>query len=129
VAGAVCDAAAVANLDGVFERLAAIMRPYGEKLVVERDLPGDYYVNTPWRRADGYVLMFGAVRTRTRYVSYHLMPVYAAPALLAGMSAGLRRRMQGKACFNFSTLDEELLAELAGVTGRAFEGRDCLRPR
>jgi hypothetical protein len=118
----------VADLDPVFERLRAILRPYGAKLVVERDLPGDYRVNTAWQRADGYVLMFGAVRTRSRYVSYDLMPVYADPALLDGLSPALRDRMQGKACFNFNAVDEALFAELAGVTERAFAGRECLRP-
>jgi len=44
-----------ADLDPVFDRVREIMRPYGDQLVVERDEPGDYYVNAPWRRADGYV--------------------------------------------------------------------------
>jgi hypothetical protein len=117
-----------ADLRPVFDRLRQIMRPYGEQLVVERDEPDDYYVNTPWRRADGYVPMFGAVQTRARYVSYHLMPVYAAPALLADISPRLRARMQGKACFNFNKIDDTLFAELADLTARAFAGRDHLRP-
>lgn len=116
------------DLATTFDRLRTIMAPYGDQLVVLRDEPGDYYVNTPWARADGYVLMFGAVQTRARYVSYHLMPVYAAPELLADLSPELRRRMQGKACFNFATPDEALFAELADLTRRAFAGRDCLRP-
>ena len=117
-----------ADLGPVFVRLREIMRPYGEQLVVKRDEPGDYYVNTPWSRPDGYVLMFGAVHTRARYVSYHLMPVYGDTALLTGISAQLRARMQGKACFNFSKVDEALFAELADLTARAFTGRECLRP-
>jgi hypothetical protein len=34
------------------------------------------------------------------------------------MSPGLRKRMQGKSCFNFTKLDEELFAELAVLTER-----------
>jgi hypothetical protein len=104
------------------------MAPYGEQLVVLRDAPGDYYVNTPWARADGYVLMFGGVQIKARYVSYYLMPVYASPDLLADISPRLRKRMQGKACFNFTTVDEELFAELAELTALAFEARERLRP-
>jgi hypothetical protein len=50
------------------------------------------------------------------YVSYYLMPVYALPELLDGLSPELRRRMQGKACFNFTKVDEALFAELATLT-------------
>ncbi len=71
--------------------------------------------------------MFGAVRIRTRYVSYHLMPIYGSPALLDGISPLLRRRMQGKSCFNFTKVDDALFTELAELTGRGFDSRDCLR--
>ena len=54
------------DLGPVFDRLRQIMLPYGDQLVVVRDVPGDYYLNTPWSRTDGYVLMFGAVQTRAR---------------------------------------------------------------
>ena len=66
-------------------------------------------------------LMFGAVKLGKRYVSYHLMCVYLAPDLLGEMSPGLRARMQGKSCFNFTKVDEELFDELSAVTAR---GRD-----
>ena len=66
-------------------------------------------------------LMFGSVSIGKRYVSYHLMCVYLAPDLLGEMSPGLRARMQGKSCFNFTKVDEELFDELSAVTAR---GRD-----
>jgi hypothetical protein len=37
------------------------------------------------------------------------------------MSPELRRRMQGKSCFNFRTVDEPLFAELARITEAGFE--------
>ena len=37
------------------------------------------------------------------------MPVYGLPELLADISPELRRRMQGKACFNFTRVDERAL--------------------
>lgn len=54
----------------------------------------------------------GAVQSKKNYVSFHLMPVYAFPELLDDLSPALRKRMQGKSCFNFSEVDEPLVAEL-----------------
>jgi hypothetical protein len=61
---------------------------------------------------------FAGVTLGKRYVSYHLMPVYTEPSLLDGASPELRRRMQGKSCFNFTRVDEDLFDELDRVTGR-----------
>jgi hypothetical protein len=66
-------------------------------------------------------MFFGAVQTKKNYVSYHLMPVYVYPDLLDGISPELRRRMQGKSCFNFSRVDETLVAELARLTERGLQ--------
>ena len=49
------------------------------------------------------------------------MPVYAFPDLDETLSPALRRRKQGKSCFNFTTVDEPLFAELAGVMTAGFE--------
>ncbi|MDO8484805.1 MAG: hypothetical protein Q7S35_07655 [Candidatus Limnocylindrales bacterium] len=54
-------------------------------------------------------------------MSYYLMSVYGCPDLLETMSPELRRRMQGKACFNFTSVDESLFAELARITEAGFE--------
>jgi hypothetical protein len=75
------------------------------------ELPG--YEGKPW----GYV---AGTRLGKRYVSYYLMSVYAQPDLLASMSPELRRRMQGKSCFNFTTIDEALLAELEALTTKGI---------
>jgi hypothetical protein len=40
------------------------------------------------------------------------MPVCLFPDLLEGISPQLRQRMQGKACFNFTSPDDALLADL-----------------
>ena len=48
------------------------------------------------------------------------MPVYALPDLVANISPELRRRMQGKTCFNFTTVDESLMSELDALTKRSF---------
>ena len=64
---------------------------------------------------------FAGVRLGKRYVSYYLMSVYAEPTLLDGLSEGLRKRMQGKSCFNFTRVDDGLFDELADLTARGRE--------
>jgi hypothetical protein len=64
---------------------------------------------------------FAGVKLGKRYVSYYLMSVYAEPAMLEQVSDRLRGRMQGKSCFNFTRVDEELFAELADLTRRGRE--------
>jgi len=44
------------------------------------------------------------------------MSVYACPQLLKGMSPELKKRMQGKSCFNFKEVDEKLFKELDKLT-------------
>jgi hypothetical protein len=89
-------------------------------LVVTGDGPEDYtvLVDRPdiLPEARRY---FGGVKVGKSYVSYYLIGVYADPLLISGMSAELRKRMQGKSCFNFTKVDEDLFAELAGLTERA----------
>ena len=102
--------------------LRAIMQKYeGGSLQVTADAPGNFVLVGPaTERSRGRELWFGAVQTRKSYVSYHLMAVYAFPDLLEGMSPELKKRMQGKACFNFKSVDDRLFNELARLTGRGF---------
>ena len=44
-----------------------------------------------------------------RYVSYHLFSLYLEPGQLDGLSPELRKRMQGKTCFNFTRVDDRPL--------------------
>ena len=104
----------------IFSELKALMTPLEPHLVVKTDEPGNYYLNTHRVRADGYVYAFGGVQIKKNYVSYHLMPVYAQPDLLNGVSEGLKNRMQGKSCFNFTQPDEGLFAELGRLTQKGF---------
>lgn len=62
----------------------------------------------------------GRVQVGKSYVSFHLMPVYANATLLRELSPGLRSRMQGKSCFNFTRPDEHLFRELDALTGSAI---------
>jgi hypothetical protein len=80
-----------ASLGAVFAELKSILHPYAGGLVM--------------RKAD---------------VSFHLMPIYVRPRLLDDLSPALKKRMQGKSCFNFAVIDPALLQELAQLTAAGF---------
>jgi hypothetical protein len=54
-------------------------------------------------------------------VSYHLMPVYVFPDLLNGISDALKKRMQGKSCFNFKKEEPDLFKELGEITEAGYK--------
>jgi hypothetical protein len=110
------------KLEEVFERLRAVYRRCEARCVVLSDAPGKYYLGTHHvREKDGYRIWFGGVEIKKRYVSAHLMPVYASPELLQAISPALRKRMQGKACFNFTRVDAALFEELAQLVAAGEE--------
>jgi hypothetical protein len=104
----------------VAARLRQILEPYRDRFAVTRDGPGGLSLEVRGLegKPTGY---FAGIRVGKSYVSYYLMAVYAYPELIEAMSPGLRRRMQGKACFNFSRVDEALMTELADVTERGAQ--------
>jgi len=103
-----------------FNKLRAILEPYAAKLKVVHDNSNDYYLDTHHIMKNKKPMFFAGVRAGKSYVSFHLMPVYAFPDLLAGISPELKKRMQGKACFNFTAVDEKLFKELAKLTRIGF---------
>jgi len=109
------------NFQATFEKLKTILKPYEAKLIVVHDTDKNYYLDTSYVMKNKHRLFFAAVRTGKAYVSFHLMPVYASPDLLNTMSPELRKRMQGKSCFNFKTVDEKLLKELEKLTKIGFK--------
>jgi hypothetical protein len=109
------------DLATVHDRLRSILAPYAQDLSVTKDEPGGYVLEVPGLEGKpwGYV---AGTRLGKRYVSLYLMSVYASPELAASISPALRRRMQGKSCFNFSTVDEGLFGELEDLAARAIPG-------
>ncbi|MDH3317230.1 MAG: hypothetical protein OER43_15895 [Gammaproteobacteria bacterium] len=104
-----------------FDQLRRILESYASGLSCEKDESGDYYLNTTHIMKNKKPLFFGVVQIKKNYVSYHLMPVYVYPELLESISAELKRRMQGKSCFNFTSVDSELFVELAALTKTGYE--------
>ena len=110
----------MADLAQVFEELRKIMLPYARKLDCKVDRGEELSVDTRHTMDNKKPLWFGGVQIKKRYVSYHLMPVYVNPELLDRISPQLRKRMQGKSCFNFTSVDESLFKELAELTEVGF---------
>jgi len=105
------------DFGAAFSGLKATFSGVTEHLVVAMDTPVEYKLVTktpsPFPQHKGHPLDFGTVRIGKAYVSLHLLPIYMCPELNKTISPALKKRMQGKACFNFKTApDAELTAEL-----------------
>ncbi len=114
------------ELRPVFEELKLVMAPYAARLATAQDDESSLVLNTKFVQKSRKPMCFGAVMLKKSYVSYHLMPVYVTPGLLAGVSPALRRRMQGKSCFNFTHIDNVLFAELRALTAASLHSFQTL---
>lgn len=123
VAQAMADSRPMPDFAAVHARLRAILVPYFGSLSVTRDGPEGVAVEFPGLEGKPWGFV-GATRVGKRYVSFYLMSVYAMPDLLVSMSPALRRRKQGKSCFNFTTIDESLMSELEAITAAGMARRD-----
>jgi hypothetical protein len=117
---------ATSEFDAVFAALKAVFAKSARQLAVQTDEPSDYTLVTkvpsPFKQHKGHPMFFGSVRVGKAYVSLHLMPIYMCPELSKTISPELKKRMQGKACFNFkSTPSAELLSELTRLTEAALK--------
>ena len=104
----------------VFNGLRDILTEYAPRLQVVHDKPDNYYLDTHTIGPNKKPIFFAGVRMGKSYVSYYLMPIYG-PQLRGGMSPALKKRMQGKACFNFSEVDAALFKELKELTERSYQ--------
>lgn len=103
----------VKQFDEVYSRLFGMLQKHKDRLSVGMEKPGEVWMAVTGAMYRGRPLFFAGVRMGKNYVSYHLMSVYMRKV---EMSAELRKRLQGKACFNFSTVDEKLFKELDKLT-------------
>ncbi len=105
----------------VFDTLKPVLAKHAKRLTVKADTPKEYTLLTkspsPFPQHKGQPLYFGSVRLGKAYVSFHLVPLYMCPELTKSISPALKKRMQGKACFNFKTHPEpELITGLKALT-------------
>jgi len=115
----------LADFATVFATLKPIFAKYAKRLSVKTDTPTEYTLLTkcpsPFPQHKGQPMYFGSVRSGKAYVSFHLMPLYMCPALTKTISPALKKRMQGKTCFNFKSDPEpEVIAELKRLTEAGF---------
>jgi len=108
------------DFEPVFQRLKAILEPYAARLEVASDSKSGYSLETSHVMKNKQRLYFAGVRMGKAYVSFYLMPVYCCPELQAAISPELKKRMQGKSCFNFKEVDEKLFNELSKLTKRGL---------
>jgi len=110
----------------VFTALKPILAKYAKRMSVKTDTGVEYTLLTkspsPFPQHKGQPLYFGSVKVGKAYVSFHFLPLYMSPELNKGMAPALKKRMQGKACFNFKTNPEpEAMAELKRLTEAGFK--------
>jgi hypothetical protein len=105
----------------IFAGLRAILKEHASKFVVSADRPDYYCLEIPYSPKFKKPFQVAWVKVSKSYVSFHYMPIYFAPALQKTLSPGLKARMQGKSCFNFRSVDENLFEELRRLTARGFE--------
>ena len=105
----------------VFEQLKSILKPYAQDLTVKADTGDTFLLDGPYSEKWKKELFFGSAQIKKNYVSFYLMPVYMYPELLKDISPELKKRMQGKSCFNFRKVEPALFEELAALTRRGAE--------
>ena len=105
-----------AEFQATFETLKKVFGPYTRKFDVIVDKPGKFYLaSRTAKTSSGAAIWFGGVDIRKNYVSFHFIPVYAMPALVKTLSPSLKKRMQGKGCFNFTAIEPAHVKELKAL--------------
>lgn len=103
-----------------FEKLRKVLSSLGSGLEIKKDEPDYYYLNTN-KQVKAKDMFFGAVQIRKSYVALHLYPVYTNPELLDGIPDSLKKKMQGKSCFNFKKeITEEQLKGIDQLTKTSY---------
>jgi hypothetical protein len=110
-----------ADFPMIFGQLRNILKPYANVYTVKKDTQDTYYLDGPYSQTWKKELFFGSAQIKKNYVSFYLMPVYMYPELLQDISPELRKRMQGKSCFNFKKVEPAVFAELAELTRKGAE--------
>jgi hypothetical protein len=115
------------EFSGVFAALKKILEPYEKDLHVLPYKPEYYCLVTRLAVHKGKPVWFATIRMGKNYVSYHLMPVYMNAGMQKRIPPELKKRMQGKACFNFSEVDPALFRQVSELTAAGFEGYRALK--
>ncbi|MDQ3101881.1 MAG: DUF1801 domain-containing protein [Bacteroidota bacterium] len=105
----------------VIDRLRSFVEPYSADFHWRSDGPDGFYTDTTKTDQKGKPEFFASAQVKKNAVSFYLMPVYCFPDLLNGISPELKKRMQGKSCFNFKEVDPRLFNELKTLIERSHK--------
>jgi hypothetical protein len=120
---------AAADIAALFARLRSILQQYAGQFRVADDSASCYCLEAnpgpaslrAWKgNVKRSTIPVAWIQLGKTYVSFHLMALYSCKQLLDGMSKELRARMQGKTCFNFTTVNEWLFRELETLTAEGL---------
>jgi hypothetical protein len=120
---AVKAAKAKPDLQPVFDALRPVFAKQEKDMTLLVNQPGKYYLVSRTMFHNKKPVWFGGLEIKKNYVSVHMVPVYMYAELNDAISPELKKRKQGKGCFNFDKLPApELLAELTRLcdTGAKF---------
>lgn len=109
------------NFIPTFNYLKEILKKYEKHLSVKSDKKDAFNLYAGYSEKYKRDIYFGGVEIKKNYVSFHLMPVYINPELLKDISPNLKKRMQGKSCFNFEAIDPAQIEELSNLTKKGFD--------
>jgi len=108
-----------------FEALKAVLVANSKGLRVTRDGAAGYelYTAGPVEFAGRKFpnVFFVAVREGKNDTALHFFPIYSHPKQFADLPVTLRKKMTGKSCFHFKTVDTELLDAVAAMLARGRE--------
>ncbi len=112
-----------ADFAAILAALKPILVKHAKKLTVDTDSETNYSLSakspSPFPQHKGKPMWFGGIRVGKSYVSFYLMPLYTGKM---DISAELKKRMQGKSCFNFKTVPEAaLVRELKALTASGLK--------
>jgi hypothetical protein len=107
----------VAEAENIVAALRPVFSNVAGKLAIKADTDTLYALvsqsPSPFPQHKGHPLDFGSIQVGKAYVSLHLMPLYMSPTVGKAVTPALKKRMQGKSCFNFAKVPEpEILANL-----------------
>ena len=109
------------DFTAVFNALRGILTPYEGRLSPRERDPGYFYLESLEPTYKNRPMFFAGVKAEKNYITYHLLPVYTNPELNQKISPALKKRMQGKACFNFAVIDPPLFRELGALTKSGYK--------
>lgn len=101
------------SFEDVYGDLRSILTAHTDILEMTKNSEIGVIAETKRKDEKGKGEFFGAAEIKKNYVSFYLMPIYCFPELAANISPELKKRMQGKSCFNFKKREPALFDELA----------------